>query len=75
MLQSMRLQSGGHDLLTEQKKMVGLFLVFKQISILFSVVNVPMYIPINNVGGFFPFCSHSLQHLLFVDFLMMTQPL
>ena len=72
MLQSMRLQRGGHDLVTEQQKMIGLFLVFKEISILFSVVTVPMYIPINNVGGFFPFCSHSLQHLLSVDFLMMS---
>jgi len=32
--------------------MVGLFLVFKGISILFSIVAVPVYISTNTVGGF-----------------------
>jgi len=31
--------------------MVGLFLVFKGISILFSIVAVPVYISTNTVGG------------------------
>ena len=32
--------------------MVGLFLVFKAISILFSIVAVSIYIPINSARGF-----------------------
>ena len=32
--------------------MVGLFLVFKGISILLSIVAVSVYIPTNTVGGF-----------------------
>ena len=31
--------------------MVALFAVFKGTSILFSIVTVPIYIPINSVGG------------------------
>ena len=46
--------------------MVDLFLVFKEISILFSIMAVSVYISINCVGGF-PFL-HPLQHLLSVDF-------
>ena len=38
--------------------MVVLFLVFKGISILFSIVVVPMYIITNSVGGF-PFYTSS----------------
>ena len=46
---------------------VGLFLVFKGTSILFSIVVISMYIPTNSVRGL-PF-QHSLsQHLLFVKF-------
>ena len=30
---------------------IALFLVFKEISILFSIVAAPIYIPINNMGG------------------------
>ena len=47
--------------------MVVLFLIFLGVSILFSPVNAPIYIPTNCARGF-PF----LQHLLFVDFLMMA---
>ena len=50
--------------------MVDLFLVFKEISILFSIMAVSVYISINSVGGF-PFL-HPLQHLLSADFLMMA---
>ena len=38
---------------------VGLFLVFKVTSILFSIVAAPVYIPTNSVGGF------SFLHILF----------
>ena len=43
---------------------------FLRTSICFSGVIVPDYIPTKNVRGF-PFL-HPLQHLLFVDFFMMT---
>ena len=48
-----------------------LFLVFLGTSILFSIAAAPVYIPTNSVRGFL-FFPHTLQHLLFVDFLMMA---
>ena len=47
-----------------------LFLVFKETSILSSIVVISMYIPTDRVRV--PFSSHSFQYLLFVDFLMMV---
>ena len=49
---------------------VVLFLVFKGISILSSLLAVSIYIPTNSASV--SFSLHPLQHLLFVDFLMMT---
>ena len=49
--------------------MVVLFEVFKEISILFSTVAVPIYILINSVWGF-PFCTSLTT--LFVFFLMIA---
>ena len=46
--------------------MVVLFLVFKGISILSSIVAVSIYIPTNSARGF-PFL-HTLSSILFVDF-------
>ena len=50
--------------------MVILFLVFWVISILFSIVAVPIYIPTNSVG-WFSFLN-TLSSIYFVDFLMMA---
>ena len=48
-------------------------LVFWETSILFSIVTIPICIPSYSVRGF-PFLHtlSTLQHLLFVDFLMKT---
>ena len=35
-----------------QGHVVGLFLVFYKTSLLFAIVAVPIYIPMNSVGGF-----------------------
>ena len=47
--------------------MVVLFIVFKEISILSSIVAVSIYMPTNS-ARVFPF----FQHLLFLGFLMMA---
>ena len=51
--------------------MVVPFLDFQGTSILFSIVAVSIYIPTNSARGY-PFFTHALQHLFFVDFLMMA---
>ena len=43
-----------------------LFLVFWALSILFSIVGAPIYIPTNDVA------AHPLQHLLLVDFFLVN---
>ena len=55
--------------------MVVLFLIFKGIAILSSIVAVSIYIPTNSARGFpflHHFFHHHFYHLLFVDFLMMA---
>ena len=53
--------------------MVGLFLVFKSISILFSIVAVLIYIPINSARGFpLLYTLSSIYCVYFFFFLMMA---
>ena len=40
-------------------------------AMVFSIVTAPDYVPINGILGF-SFLSHRLQHVLFVDFLMVA---
>ena len=52
--------------------MVMLFLFFCRTSTVFSTVAAPIYIPTNSVGELVPFSPYLLEHLLFLDLLMMA---
>ena len=56
-----RLRTSAHQ------QTVDLFLVFKGISVLFSIIALSVHPPTDSAGGF-PFLHNLLQYLLFVDF-------
>ena len=58
----------GYDIYVGVELLTTLFLIFWGNSMLFSIVAVPVYFPINS----YSLSLHPFQHLLFVDFLMIA---